>query len=63
MEINKFFKKKEVGKIVNFMKKDKKNLDEKINLVLIKKIGKTTQPNSFAVHSSEIKKFLMVQYI
>ena len=40
------------------MKKDKKNLNEKINLILIKKIGKTTQPNSFAVNSSEIKKFL-----
>jgi len=45
------------------MKKDKKNLNEKINLILIKKIGKTTQPNSLAVNSSEIKKFLTAQYI
>ena len=63
MKINKFFKKKEINKIISFMKKDKKNLNEKINLILIKKIGKTTQPNSFAVNSSEIKKFLTVQYI
>ena len=57
------FKKKEINKIISFMKKDKKNLNEKINLILIKKIGKTTQPNSFAVNSSEIKKFLTVQHI
>jgi len=63
MKIKKFFKKKEINKIIYFMKKDKKNLNEKINLILIKKIGKTTQPNSFAVNSSEIKKFLTVQYI
>ena len=46
-----------------FMKKDKKNLNEKINLILIKKIGQTTQPNGFAVNSGEIKKFLSEQYI
>ena len=63
MKIKKFFKKKEINKIISFMKKDKKNLNEKINLILIKKIGKTTQPNSLAVNSSEIKKFLTVQYI
>ena len=45
------------------MNKDKKNLNEKINLILIKKIGKTTQPNSFGVNSSEIKKFLIAQHI
>jgi len=63
MKIKKFFKKKEINKIISFMKKDKKNLNEKINLILIKKIGKTTQPNSFAVNSSEIKKFLTAQHI
>jgi 3-dehydroquinate synthetase len=63
MEIKKFFKKNEINKIVSFMKKDKKNLNEKINLIFIKKIGKATQPNSFAINSSEIKKFLIKQYI
>ena len=63
MKIKKFFKKKDINKIISFMKKDKKNLNEKINLILIKKIGKTTHPNSFAVNSSEIKKFLTVQHI
>ena len=63
MKIKKFFKRKEINKIIYFMKKDKKNLNEKINLILIKKIGKTTQPNSFAVNSNEIKKFLIAQHI
>ena len=63
MKINKFFKKTEINKIISFMKKDKKNLNEKINLILIKKIGQTTRPNSFAVNSGEIKKFLSEQYI
>ena len=63
MKIKKFFKKKEIDKIIYFIKKDKKNLNEKINLILIKKIGKVTKPNSFAVKSSELKKFLIKQYI
>ena len=62
-KIKNFFKKSEIDKIISFMKKDKKNIDEKINLILIKKIGKTTQPNSFIVKSNEIKKFLLAQYI
>jgi 3-dehydroquinate synthase len=37
--INKFFKKKNLNKIISFMKKDKKNNTKKINLVLLKKIG------------------------
>ena len=63
MKIKKFFKKKEINKIISFMKKDKKNFNEKMNLILIKKIGKTTQPNSFAINSSEVRKFLIAQYI
>ena len=63
IKVNKFFNKKEINKIIFFMKKDKKNLDGKINLILIKKIGKTTKPNSFIVSSSELKKFLSSNYI
>ncbi|MDC3087536.1 3-dehydroquinate synthase [Candidatus Pelagibacter sp.] len=37
--INKFFKKKDLSKILTFMSKDKKNNSEKINLVLLKRIG------------------------
>ena len=39
IKINKFFKKKDIKKIVNFMKLDKKNRSSKINLILLKKIG------------------------
>ena len=38
MNIKKFFKKNEINKIVHFMKKDKKNINNKINLILLKKI-------------------------
>ncbi|MDB4232775.1 3-dehydroquinate synthase [Candidatus Pelagibacter sp.] len=38
-DINNFFVKKNLNKILSFMKKDKKNNTKKINLVLIKKIG------------------------
>ena len=58
MSINKFFKKNEVKKIVYFMKKDKKNINQKINLILLNRIGKTTQPEKISLKSSEIKKFL-----
>ncbi len=37
--INKFFKVKDLNKIIFFMLKDKKNNSDKINLVLLKKIG------------------------
>ena len=58
MFIKKTFKKNEVKKIINFMNKDKKNIDKKINLILLKKIGKTTRPKEFSLKSSEIKNFL-----
>ena len=43
------------------MKKDKKNLNQKINLVLLKRIGKTTNSSSIKVKVSEIKKILNSQ--
>ena len=60
--IKKFFKRKEISKIIHFMKSDKKNLNKKINLILIKKIGKTTKPNSVSLNPNEIKKFLLSYY-
>ena len=62
MKIKNLFKKREINKIISFMKKDKKNINEKINLILIKKIGKTTKPNSFTVNADELKKFLTANY-
>jgi len=63
MYINKIFRKREINKIVYFMKKDKKNINEKINLILLNKIGKTTKPKRFALNSSEVKKFLNSYYL
>tara|TARA_Y100000590_G_scaffold351570_1_gene403807 strand:- start:72 stop:1178 length:1107 start_codon:yes stop_codon:yes gene_type:complete len=39
-KVYKFFSKKHLDKLVMFMKKDKKNFSNSINLILIKKIGK-----------------------
>ena len=63
MNIKKKFKKKEIKKIIYFMQKDKKNLNKKINLILIHRIGKTTKPNSFAVSGDELRRFLTLFYI
>ena len=63
MNINKIFKRNEINKIINFMKKDKKNVDEKINLILLNKIGKTTKPNKFTLNSNKVKKFLNSYYL
>ena len=63
MDIKKIFKKKEINKVINFMKKDKKNTSNKISLILLKKIGKTTNPGQIALKDFEIKKFLNSYYL
>ena len=55
-DIKKFFKKNEYNKITQYMSADKKNNDRKINLILLKKIGQTTQPNMCKISSVELKK-------
>ena len=37
------------------MSADKKNNDKKINLILLKKIGQTTEPNKYKISSAELK--------
>ena len=61
-KISNFFKRTEINKIIYFMKNDKKNFDEKINLILLKKIGKTIKPNSFNIDSGELKNFFIKNY-
>ena len=63
MNINKIFKKKEIGKIIHFMKKDKKNIDERINFILLNKIGKTAKLRKFALNDKEIKSFFISYYL
>jgi len=55
-DIKKIFKKKEYAKIAEYMSADKKNNDKKINLILLRKIGQTTQPNMCKISSVELKR-------
>ena len=50
-----YFKKNSIKKIIKFMSSDKKNFDNKINLILIKKIGKVDFNYKF--NSNKIEKF------
>jgi 3-dehydroquinate synthase/shikimate kinase/3-dehydroquinate synthase len=63
MKISNFFKKNQIKKIIYFMKKDKKNINEKINLILLKKIGNVSKPGEIALSSKKIEKFLYSRYI
>ena len=56
--LNKILSSKKLGKVVGFMQADKKNYDDKINLILLKRIGKTTIPGAYRVSSSEIKNII-----
>ena len=53
-----FFSKKSLNKVVDFMKIDKKNYDDKINLILLKKIGKTTNPGDFRIGPKQMRDVL-----
>jgi 3-dehydroquinate synthase len=50
-QINKFFKVKDLNKILSFMLKDKKNNSDKINLVLLKKIGQPLMDKKYSKKS------------
>ena len=46
--INNYFSKKDLNKILKFMSKDKKNISKRINLILLKKIGSTVINNEYS---------------
>ena len=52
----KFNSKSSINALIPFLKNDKKNNDEKINFILLKDIGKTSQPNKNKISSNELKK-------
>ena len=56
-KIKNYFMKKDINKILYFMQKDKKNKNNKINLVLIKKIGYATY--NYYAEINNLKKFLL----
>ena len=61
---NKYKKIKEINKLILYLKNDKKNNDEKINFILLSKIGKTTMPYKHKITIKELKKHirLFTQY-
>jgi len=61
INLGKYFKKSDINKIVFFMKKDKKNFDDKINLILIKKIGEVSKSFNYSLHADKVRKFLSKQ--
>ncbi len=54
--LNKYFKTKDISKIIFYMKQDKKNKDSKINLILLKGIAKPILDKSF--EENKIRTFL-----
>ena len=47
---------KTINSLIPFLKNDKKNNDDKINFILLKKIGKTTKPNMHKISTKNLKK-------
>ncbi len=52
----KYLKSKEILGLIPYLKNDKKNNDEKINFILLNKIGKTSLPNKFKIPVKILKK-------
>jgi len=46
-----------IKELIPFLKQDKKNDDEKINFLLLKKIGSADMPNKFKISPSELKRY------
>ena len=55
-KIEKLFKKKHVSKIMNYMRSDKKNNSNNVNLILIKDFGKIIV--DFQISPSDLKKYI-----
>ena len=56
-----YFNKKDIKKIISFMIKDKKNNTDKINLILLKKIGSANINNHY--ETRKIKNFLRQELV
>ena len=53
LKLKNFFKNNNIKKITSFMSNDKKNSDERINLNLIKKVGKVNIHHKFSLKKIE----------
>ena len=54
--LSKYKNPKAINNLIPYLKNDKKNNDEKINFILLNKIGKTTMPNKYKISINELKK-------
>jgi 3-dehydroquinate synthetase len=54
--LTKYKNTKQINSLILYLKNDKKNNDEKINFILLNKIGKTTAPNKYKISINELKK-------
>ena len=45
-----------ISNLIPFLKNDKKNIDDKINFILLKKIGKTTLPYKYKISLNNLRK-------
>ena len=55
--VKKYFSKKDIDKLIKFMKNDKKNISNDINLILLNNIGKVNYKNKF--NNSKLKQFFL----
>lgn len=55
-DLKRFFEPKESIKLISYMQNDKKNNDNKINFIFLKKIGQTTTPGKFKLSIASFKK-------
>ena len=46
-----------IKSLIPYLKNDKKNIDEKINFLLLKKIGQTDKPNKFKIPLTAFRKY------
>jgi 3-dehydroquinate synthase/shikimate kinase/3-dehydroquinate synthase len=62
--LRKYKNSKEINSLIPYLKNDKKNNDEKINFILISRVGKTTMPNNYKISINELKKYIshLTQY-
>ena len=57
----KYYSQKEtINKLIPFLKNDKKNDDDQVNFLLLKKIGKTALPNKNKITINNLKKLSKV---
>ena len=50
-------KQKFIVSLIPYLKNDKKNNDDKINFVLLKRIGQASKPNKYKMSENELKKY------